>query len=133
MIGARSSGMALAIVLVGMLTALGNADDTAKNRSGPRGIDKNAVADSGVYGFSGARTGDNDPQGVVGECIWIFDEANKAQVARGICDEARPGQFRVGLKPGKYVVRGPGGNRAIRVRRGQWTKVVSIVPLPISF
>jgi hypothetical protein len=133
MIGARLSGMALAVLLLGLQMAIGSADDTANNRPKPRGMDKNAVADSGVYGFSGARTGDNDPQGVVGECIWIFDAANKAQVARGICDETRPGQFRVGLKPGKYVVRGPGGNRAIQVKSGKWIKVDSIVPLPISF
>ncbi|MGA2411939.1 MAG: hypothetical protein ABSG46_16335 [Candidatus Binataceae bacterium] len=98
----------------------------------PSRIDESAIK-SGVYGFSGAKAGDNDPKGVVGECIWIFDQSNKAQLAKGDCLESDPGKFRVALKPGKYIVRGPGGNRPIEVKEGQWIKVVSIVPLPVSF
>jgi hypothetical protein len=100
----------------------------------PRAIaDAGSKARSGVYGFSGAKAGDNDPEGVIGECIWIFDQANKSQVAKGECRENAPGQFRVALTPGKYVIHGPGGNRAIEVKQGQWVKVVSIVPVPASF
>lgn len=88
---------------------------------------------SGVYGFSGAKAGDNDPEGVIGECIWIFDRNNKAQVAKGECHESNPGQFRVALTPGKYVVHGPDGNRAIEVKQGQWVKIMSIVSVPASF
>jgi hypothetical protein len=91
------------------------------------------AAPSGIYGFSGARAGDNDPQGVIGECIWIFDRLNKAQIARGDCSAGAPGQFRVALHPGKYIVRGPGGNRAIEVKAGQWVKIVSIAAMPLSF
>ncbi|HEX4210596.1 MAG TPA: hypothetical protein VHY56_09400 [Candidatus Binataceae bacterium] len=80
-----------------------------------------------------AKAGDNDPQGVIGECIWIFDQYDNAQVAKGECHEKNPGQFRVNLKPGKYVLHGPAGNRQIEVKRGQWIKVVSVVPVPASF
>ena len=96
------------------------------------GIDESPVK-SGVYGFSGARAGDAEPKGVIGECIWIFDQSNKAQLAKGDCLESDPGKFRVSLKPGKYMVHGPGGNRPIDIKEGQWVKVVSIVPLPVSF
>jgi hypothetical protein len=83
---------------------------------------------SGVYGFSGARVADSpNMRGVVGECIWIYDEANKTQVAKGDCDR---GEYRVPLKAGRYVVRGPGGNQSIEIKPGSWTKVDSIVKLP---
>ena len=86
---------------------------------------------SGVYGFSGARVADGSPQGVIGECVWIFDINNKSQVAKGDCTDSDPGNFHVALSPGHYVVRGPGGNKAIEVKKGHWVKVTSIVPLPM--
>jgi hypothetical protein len=86
---------------------------------------------SGVYGFSGARVADGSPQGVIGECIWIFDVNNKSQVAKGDCTDSDPGNFHVALSAGHYVVRGPGGNKAIEVKKGHWVKVTSIVPLPM--
>jgi len=86
---------------------------------------------SGVYGFSGGKSpGADFPEGVVGECIWIFDQANKNQIAKGDCSERSPGKFRVVLKPGHYVVRGPGGNKPIEVKPGQWIDVESITLLP---
>ena len=98
---------------------------------GPRAIaEADSKTQSGVYGFSGAKAGDNAPEGVIGECIWIFDQANKSQVAKGECHESDPGQFRITLTPGKYVAHGPGGNRAIEVRYGQWVKIVSIIAHP---
>jgi hypothetical protein len=88
---------------------------------------------SGIYGFSGAH---NDlgavPEGVVGECVWIFDAMDKSQVAKGKCSERQPGKFRVILKPGRYVVHGPGGNQKIEIKRGQWVKVTSVVLLPLG-
>jgi hypothetical protein len=87
---------------------------------------------SGVYGFSGGKVPYGDPEGVVGECIWIFDEHNKSQVAKGECAERTPGKFRVVLKPGRYVVHGPGGNRAVEIKHGQWVKIESIVALPLA-
>ena len=84
--------------------------------------------ESGVYGFSGAMKG-GSPSGVIGECIWIYDADNKKQVAKGDCDE---GNFRVVLKPGTYVVRGPGGNQKIEVQPHQWVKISSLVNLPGS-
>jgi hypothetical protein len=82
--------------------------------------------ESGVYGFSGAMKG-GSPSGVIGECIWIYDADNKKQIAKGDCDE---GNFRVVLKPGTYVVRGPGGNQKIEVKPRQWVKIKSLVELP---
>ncbi len=91
-----------------------------------------ASGDSGVYGFSGARVPDGDPQGVIGECIWIYDADNHNQVAKGDCIESAPGKFRVRLKPGRYVVRGPGGSKPIEVKPGGWIRIMSIVALPMS-
>jgi hypothetical protein len=86
---------------------------------------------SGVYGFSGGKVpGADSPEGVVGECIWIFDEHNRTQVAKGDCAERSPGKFRVLLKPGRYVVRGPGGNKPVEVKTGQWIKIESVTLLP---
>jgi hypothetical protein len=110
-----------------------DAGSTATKSVGQPPVVEKAIGQSGVYGFSGAKAGDNAPEGVIGECIWIFDQANKAQVAKGECRESDPGQFRITLTPGKYVVHGPGGNRAIEVKQGQWVKIVSIVPVPASF
>jgi hypothetical protein len=132
----------LAVMIALSAPVLASADDHGadasaasagtKSMGGPAVVEK-ASGQSGVYGFSGAKAGDNDPEGVIGECIWIFDHADKAQVAKGECRESDPGQFRVALTPGKYVVHGPGGNRAIEVKQGQWVKVVSVVPVPLSF
>ncbi len=85
---------------------------------------------SGVYGFSGSKVPYGDPEGVVGECIWIFDKHNKAQVATGDCAERTPGKLRVALKPGRYVVHGPGGNKPVEIKEWQWVKVESITLLP---
>lgn len=88
---------------------------------------------SGVYGFSGARVADSDAdRGVIGECIWIYDEHNQTQVAQGDCYKNNPGAFRVPLKPGHYVVRGPGGNTPIDVKSGGWVKIESVVSLPLA-
>jgi hypothetical protein len=102
-------------------------------------VDANAAApappvESGIYGFSGGRApGADFPEGVIGECIWIFDQLNHRQVAKGECSEHNPGKFRVVLKPGRYVVRGPGGNQPIALKLGQWIKIESITLLPGGF
>jgi hypothetical protein len=88
------------------------------------------AVESGVYGFSGALKAESSIMGVMGECIWVYDAYNKQQVAKGDCDH---GNFRVPLKPGTYVVRGPGGNQKIRVKPHQWVKVRSLVKIPGSF
>jgi hypothetical protein len=86
---------------------------------------------SGVYGFSGGRVpGADFPEGVIGECIWIFDQANKNQIAKGECSERSPGKVRVVLSPGRYMVRGPGGNRPIEIKAGQWINIESVTLLP---
>jgi len=85
---------------------------------------------SGVYGFSGALKAESAIMGAMGECIWVYDAKNKKQVAKGDCDH---GNFRVPLKPGTYVVRGPGGNQKIHVKPHQWVKVRSLVKIPGSF
>ncbi|MGA8568322.1 MAG: hypothetical protein WB580_11075 [Candidatus Binataceae bacterium] len=84
--------------------------------------------ESGVYGFSGAIKG-GTPSGVMGECIWIYDADNNKQIAKGDCDQ---GNFRVVLRPGTYVVRGPGGNQKIEIKPHQWIKIKSLVELPGS-
>lgn len=91
-----------------------------------------APGDSGVYGFSGAKVADGNPQGVIGECIWIFDPADHVQVAKGDCVAGAPGAFRVKLKPGRYVIHGPGGNQPIEVKPGGWIRIVSLVALPMT-
>jgi hypothetical protein len=129
---ARRWRLELAVMLA-LSAGTGTSADGGTNGHLATAAMKRSAAPSGIYGFAGARSDDNDPQGVIGECIWIFDQDNKAQVAKGSCSEAQPGQFHVKLKPGKYVVHGPGGNRAIEVKQGQWVKVVSIVPVPVAF
>jgi hypothetical protein len=86
---------------------------------------------SGVYGFSGGKVpGADFAEGVIGECIWIYDQFNKNQIAKGECSEHNPGKFRVVLKPGRYVLHGPGGNQPIEVKAGQWIKIESVTMLP---
>jgi hypothetical protein len=87
---------------------------------------------SGVYGFSGARVAESAPEGVIGECLWVFDEGNQHQVAKGECSAAEPGKFRVALQPGKYVVRGPGGNQPIEIKPGRWIEITSLAELPLA-
>ncbi len=90
-----------------------------------------APIQSGVYGFSGGKVpGADFAEGVIGECIWIFDQTSKRQVAKGTCSERDPGKFRVVLKPGRYIVRGPGGDQPIELKFGQWVKIESITLLP---
>jgi len=88
--------------------------------------------DSGVYGFAGARIAEGAQEGVIGECIWIFDESDRRQIAKGDCAAVDPGRFRLRLRPGKYVIHGPGGNHPFEVKRGEWTKVTSLVDLPLA-
>ena len=115
------------------LDEIGNADGAEIRRMPSCMLDFELVppaasdeVESGVYGFSGAMKG-GSPSGVIGECIWIYDADNKKQIAKGDCDE---GNFRVVLKPGTYVVRGPGGNQKIEVKPHQWIKIKSMVELP---
>jgi hypothetical protein len=87
---------------------------------------------SGIYGFSGAGAPYGEPMGVIGECVWVFDERDNLQVAKGQCAESAPGHFRVILKPGRYMVHGPGGNRSVEVKPGVWVKLESIASLPLA-
>lgn len=121
-----------AIVGAGCARRPANAPGNATSSMAAPAPPGSAPGDSGVYGFSGARVPDSDPQGVVGECIWIYDAANRNQVAKGDCIESAPGRFRVRLKPGHYVVRGPGGSKQIEVKPGGWIRIMSIVALPMA-
>jgi hypothetical protein len=113
-----------------MLAVISQSQTSAESPTTPiKGVEP--PIQSGVYGFSGGKVpGADFPEGVVGECIWIFDQANKNQLAKGDCSERNPGKFRVVLKPGRYVVRGPGGNKPIEVKTGQWINIESITLLP---
>lgn len=121
-------------------TALATAGCGPKRRSeaitppssAPSNVAFGDRGESGVYGFSGARVAEGAPEGVIGECVWIFDERDKRQIAKGDCREAEPGKFRIALKPGRYVVHGPGGSQRIEVKRGMWLKVMSLVELPLA-
>jgi hypothetical protein len=87
---------------------------------------------SGIYGFAGAGAPFSAPEGVIGECIWIFDERDSLLIAKGECAEKTPGEFRVMLKPGRYVVHGPGGNRSVTIRPGAWVEIKSVASLPLA-
>jgi Protein of unknown function (DUF3179) len=81
---------------------------------------------SGVYGFSGTTS----RMGVIGDCIWIYDAENRNVVAAGRCLANSPGNFRVQLLPGHYVLRGPEGNKTILVKDHTWTHLDSLVEMP---
>jgi hypothetical protein len=87
---------------------------------------------SGVYGFSGAAAPYTDPEGVIGECIWIFDEGDHAQIAKATCAKGDPGKYRVVLKPGRYVLHGPGGIKKLQIKQGEWIKIDSVALLPVA-
>ena len=121
--------IAAAVMILAVSTGIraqtsANSSVSPSNAAGP-------PIESGVYGFSGGKAAGADfAEGVVGECIWIFDQANKTQIAKGECSERNPGKFRVVLKPGHYVVHGPGGNKPIEVKPGQWINIESVTLLP---
>jgi hypothetical protein len=119
----------MALMVAAQISLLSNATDAASQSANAL---KEPPIQSGVYGYSGGQVPDGDPEGVVGECIWIYDEHNHQQVAKGDCSEKAPGSFRVVLKPGRYVVRGPGGNTPIEIKPGKWVRVRSIVALPLA-
>ena len=110
-------------------TAIWN--DTSVNHPIPAAGSADA---QGVYGFSGTTSQfGEDKRGVIGECIWIYDAMNRKQVTSGQCFQNKPGQFHVPLGPGRYVVRGPGGNRAVEIKKAQWVRVDSALEVPAGF
>jgi hypothetical protein len=130
----RHATIRAALICAALLAAAGISNRAlASEKQAPAKAAAPAPSDeveSGVYGFSGAIRGESGISGVMGECIWIYDAANKKQVAKGDCNQ---GNFRVVLKPGTYVVRGPGGNQKIEVKPHQWVKIRSLAKLPGSF
>jgi hypothetical protein len=124
--GAALAGAALLLAAAGIS---GRALARERQPSAKPAAAASGEVESGVYGFSGAIKGGSALSGVIGECIWIYDADNKKLVATGDCDQ---GNFRVALKPGEYVVRGPGGNQKIDVKPHQWVKIKSLVELPGS-
>lgn len=129
----RNAATCAALVGAALLTGVVISASARASEETPKAKPIPAAAsdevESGVYGFSGAIKGGGSLSGVMGECIWIYDADNKKQVDKGDCDQ---GNFRVVLKPGTYVVRGPGGNQKIEVKPHQWIKVKSLVKLPGS-
>jgi hypothetical protein len=120
-----------AMLILPLVSSAQMAAKPDTNNSKATGLPPEPPIQSGVYGFSGGKVpGADYAEGVVGECIWIFDQPNKNQIAKGECTERSPGKFRVVLKPGRYVVRGPGGNKPIEVKAGQWIKIESVTMLP---
>jgi hypothetical protein len=100
----------------------------------PTGANNRDDLQSGVYGlFSGTDSSFGENKlGVVGECIWIYNAANQKQVASGDCSGEKPGEFRVPLAPGRYVVRGPGGNKVVEIKNAQWTRLDSVFEIPVG-
>jgi hypothetical protein len=126
----RTTIALLALFATQMMAAGSWAQTSGKSQESPTTSPEPPIQ-SGIYGFSGGKVpGADFPEGVVGECIWIFDQANKNQIATGQCNERSPGKFRVVLKPGRYVVRGPGGTKSIEVKAAQWIKIESVTLLP---
>jgi hypothetical protein len=119
----------LVVILLFASASFGNLHAAGSDAAGSHTTSaKSPPIQSGVYGFSGASVADSPfARAAIGECIWIYDAANKKQVAKGDCDQ---GKFRVPLKPGHYVIRGPGGNQAVDVKPGGWTKIKSVVHVP---
>lgn len=118
---------ALALLLASSRASAASGTDQIK------AADNTPPVQSGIYGFSGGKSAiATDPEGVIGECIWIFDADNKRQVAKGNCSERQPGKFRVVLKPGSYVVHGPGGNQNVEIKQGGWVKITSVALLPLG-
>jgi hypothetical protein len=127
------------LVIAGAITLAAIIARPGSSRGGaPPDLADNATSiappvQSGIYGYSGGRSDiASDPEGVVGECIWVYDAMDKSQVAKGECSERRPGNFRVVLRPGRYVVHGPGGNQTVEIKQGEWVKISSIVRLPLG-
>ncbi|MGH7841432.1 MAG: hypothetical protein ACREQT_07885 [Candidatus Binataceae bacterium] len=102
-----------------------------RQRSPTTGANEASGKPGGIYGFSGAGTPEGSPEGVIGECVWIFDADNRTQVAKGECAPEDPGNFRLALKPGHYVLHGPGGNQKLHIRAGKWVKISSVASLPM--
>ena len=124
----RLWGLILAAVFsAAAIPSLSRAQSSGGAQAGPGGEAGGGV-ESGIFGFAGARQGEGSEKGVIGECVWIYDSGNKTQVSKGDCDQ---GNFRVPLKPGRYVVRGPGGNQPVEVKDGRWVEVRSVVELPM--
>jgi hypothetical protein len=127
---------AVRILITGAILSMAIANHAAAAGIAPQPRGAGAVrpgqerAESGVFGFAGAVKGGGAPSGVIGECVWIYDATNRKQVATGVCKE---GNFRVGLKPGVYVVRGPGGNQKVDIKPNRWVKIKSLVALPAGF
>ncbi len=119
----------VAMMLIGAVLC-GCHHRAARSQSPPS--DTRTKIDSGVWGFSGAGERFGEPKGVIGTCIWIYDESDRVEIADGECSDAAPGKFRVPLKPGRYVVHGPGGNKPISVKPGQWVKLNSVASLPMA-
>jgi hypothetical protein len=123
--------LSIFVVCIVLFTVVTSSPQTPRPAGRTQSNRSEAPIESGVYGFSGGKVpGADFPEGVIGECIWVFDQANKRQIAKGICSEKAPGRFRVVLKPGHYVVRGPGGDKRIELKVGQWVKIDSITLLP---
>ena len=127
----RATLVAGALCALALACGPARAQSAAAPKPAPRPATAPAVQ-SGVYGFSGARVGLEKRQGFVGECILIFDSGDKRQVAKADCFDNNPGNFRVALKPGRYMLHGPAGVKPIEIKQGSWIKIESIAMLPMG-
>jgi len=135
----RSAGFSSAIVLMAIFavaptgqTQTASDDMKISAKAATASAPPEPPIQSGIYGFSGAKTPDSAARGVVGECIWIYDAQNQKQIATADCYKNNPGTFRLVLKPGRYVVHGPGGVKPVEVREAGWVKIESIAVLPVA-
>src|SRR5216684_7643103 len=88
----RRAVLSSAIVLVAIfaLTPAGQTQTASENvkisaKAATASEPPETPIQSGIYGFSGAKTPDSAARGVVGECMWIYDAQNQKQIATADC------------------------------------------------
>ena len=64
-------------------------------------------------GFQARRRPTPPPEASSVNCMWIYDAQNQKQIATADCYQNNPGTLRMVLKPGHYMVHGPGGVKPI--------------------
>src|SRR6266851_7404463 len=83
-------------------------------------------------GFQAQRRPTPPPEASSANACGSTMRRTKKQIATADCYQNNPGTFRLVLKPGRYVVHGPGGVKPIDVKDAGWVKIESIAVLPVA-